>query len=52
MVSKAFEKAIKDEAEVSNFEIQKAESGLYSFDVINVNADPKSVDRIIARQYL
>jgi len=52
LVKKAFEKAIKDEAEVSNFEIQKAESGLYSFDVINVNADPKSVDRIIARQYL
>lgn len=51
-IKKAFEKNIKDEAEVSNFEIQQAESGMYSFDVINVNADPNSVDRIIARQYL
>ena len=52
LVIQAFEKNIKDEAEVGNFEIQQAESGLYSFDVINTNADPKSVDRIIARQYL
>ncbi len=52
LITKAFENEIKDEAEVANFEIQRAESGLYSFDVINVNADPKSVDRIIARQFL
>ena len=52
LVTKAFEKEMKDEAVVANFEIQRAESGLYSFDVINVNADPKSADRIIARQFL
>lgn len=51
-VVQAFQKVIKDEAEVENFEIQRAESGKYSFDVINTNADPQSTDRIIARQYL
>ena len=32
--------------------LQKAESGKYSFDVINLDADPDSTDRIIARQFL
>ncbi|WP_303924282.1 hypothetical protein [Draconibacterium sediminis] len=52
IINKGFEKTINDEAEVGNFEIQKAESGKYSFDVINLNADPDSTDRIIARQFL
>ena len=52
VVNKAFVEDINDEAEVGNFEIQKAESGKYSFDVINLNADPDSTDRIIARQFL
>ncbi|WP_163323515.1 hypothetical protein [Draconibacterium mangrovi] len=52
IINKGFEKTINDEAEVGNFEIQKAESGKYSFDVINLNADPGSTDRIIARQFL
>lgn len=52
MVEQAFLQQINDEAEVGNFEIQKAESGKYSFDVINTNADPDSTDRIIARQFL
>ncbi|WP_372650880.1 hypothetical protein [Draconibacterium sp.] len=52
IINKGFEKTINDEAEVGNFEIQKAVSGKYSFDVINLNADPGSTDRIIARQFL
>ena len=52
IVEEAFLNRINDEAEVGNFEIQKAESGKYSFDVINLNADPDSTDRIIARQFL
>ncbi|WP_167619854.1 hypothetical protein [Maribellus sediminis] len=52
IIEEAFLNRINDEAEVGNFEIQKAESGKYSFDVINLNADPDSTDRIIARQFL
>lgn len=52
LVEEAFLEEINDEAEVGNFEIQKAESGKYSFDVINLDADPDSTDRIIARQFL
>lgn len=51
-IEEAFTEEIGDEAEVGNFEIQKAESGKYSFDVINLEADPDSTDRIIARQFL
>ncbi|MCE4564229.1 hypothetical protein INQ51_07880 [Maribellus sp. CM-23] len=51
-IQEAFRNEIGDEYEVGNFEIQKAESGMYSFDVINTEADPSSVDRIIARQFL
>jgi len=51
-IEEAFAEEITDEAEVGNFEIQKAESGKYSFDVINLDADPDSTDRIIARQFL
>ncbi|WP_297099565.1 hypothetical protein [uncultured Draconibacterium sp.] len=52
VIEEGFTITINDEAEVGNFEIQKAESGKYSFDVINLNADPDSTDRIIARQFL
>ncbi|WP_340112886.1 hypothetical protein [Maribellus mangrovi] len=52
VIKEGFQLTINDEAEVGNFEIQKAESGKYSFDVINLNADPDSTDRIIARQFL
>ncbi|QIA08476.1 hypothetical protein [Draconibacterium halophilum] len=52
VIEEGFQLTISDEAEVGNFEIQKAESGKYSFDVINLNADPDSTDRIIARQFL
>lgn len=51
-VEAAFASEINDEDEVGNFEIQKAESGKFSFDVINRDADPDSTDRIIARQFL
>ncbi len=51
-IEEAFAEEITDEAEVGNFEIQKAESGKYSFDVINLDADRDSTDRIIARQFL
>ncbi|KJF43758.1 hypothetical protein [Draconibacterium sediminis] len=52
VIKEGFTITINDEAEVGNFEIQKADSGKYSFDVINLNADPGSTDRIIARQFL
>ena len=52
LVKDAFKEEINDEAEIGNFEVQKAESGKYSFDVINLDADPDSTDRIIARQFL
>lgn len=51
-VKEAFLHDVKDETEIGNFEIQKSEAGKYSFDIINTNADPRSTDRIIARQFL
>jgi hypothetical protein len=51
-ILKAFENEVIDETEIGNFEIQLSESGKYSFNIINTNADPRSVDRIIARQFL
>ncbi len=51
-VEAAFAAGVSDESEVGNFEIQVSPTGKYSFDVININADPKSTDRIIARQFL
>lgn len=51
-VIKAFAAGVSDESEVGNFEIQISPAGKYSFDIINRNADPKSTDRIIARQFL
>lgn len=50
-VEKGFEDAIADETEVGNFEIQQSEAGKFSFDIINREASPDSVHRIIARQY-
>ena len=50
-VKKAFEKTVPDETEIGNFEIQRAVSGKYSFDVINLEALPASTKRIIARQF-
>ncbi|WP_423126900.1 hypothetical protein [Gaoshiqia sp. Z1-71] len=50
-VIEAFKQEIKDEDEVGNFEIQRSETGKYSFDVINLEAPANSSARIIARQY-
>lgn len=50
-VELAFIRAIKDEDEVGNFEIQVSPTGKYSFDVIDKAAAPWSTKRIIARQY-
>lgn len=50
-IEKAFENEVADETEIGNFEIQHSELGKYSFDVINRDADPDSVNRIIARQF-
>ncbi|WP_321372915.1 hypothetical protein [uncultured Draconibacterium sp.] len=51
-VEDIFAQGVEDEKEVGNFEIQVSPTGKYSFDVINLNADPNSTDRIIARQFL
>lgn len=51
-VEKAFEGTVADETEIGNFEVQLSEAGKYSFDVINLEADPASTDRIIARQFI
>ncbi|WP_346857594.1 hypothetical protein [uncultured Draconibacterium sp.] len=51
-VINAFAAGVSDESEVGNFEIQISPAGKYSVDIINRNADPKSTDRIIARQFL
>ena len=50
-IEEAFQNEILDEAEVGNFEIQLSESGKYSFDLINLDAEADSTDRIIARQF-
>ena len=50
-IKKAFQKFIPDESETGNFEIQLADSGKYSFDIINLEAPANSTKRIIARQF-
>jgi len=50
-IKKAFKKFIPDESETGNFEIQLADSGKYSFDIINLEAPENSTKRIIARQF-
>ncbi len=50
-IKKAFKKFIPDESETGNFEIQLADSGKYSFDIINLEAPVNSTKRIIARQF-
>ncbi len=51
VVEKAFEKTVKDEQEIGNFEIQVSAGGKYSFDIINLDAPANSTRRIIARQF-
>ena len=50
-IKTAFKKFIPDESETGNFEIQLADSGKYSFDIINLEAPANSTKRIIARQF-
>ncbi len=50
-IKNAFKKFIPDESETGNFEIQMADSGKYSFDIINLDAPGNSTKRIIARQF-
>lgn len=50
-IKKAFKKFISDESETGNFEIQLADSGKYSFNIINPEAPLNSPKRIIARQF-
>jgi hypothetical protein len=50
-IKKAFKMFIPDESETGNFEIQLADSGKYSFDIINLEAPANSTKRIIARQF-
>lgn len=50
-IKKAFKKFIPDESETGNFEIQLADSGKYSFDIINLEAPANSTKRVIARQF-
>ena len=50
-IKNAFKKFIPDESETGNFEIQLADSGKYSFDIINLEAPANSSKRIIARQF-
>ncbi|MFW5756953.1 MAG: hypothetical protein ACOCWK_10135, partial [Tangfeifania sp.] len=50
-IEEGFQNEILDEAEVGNFEVQLSESGKYSFDIINLDAEADSTDRIIARQF-
>ena len=50
-IKNAFKKFIPDESETGNFEIQLADSGKYSFDIINLEAPVNSTKRIIARQF-
>lgn len=50
-IEAAFESGISDEAVIGNFEIQISDSGKYSFNVLDREADPDGADRVIARQY-
>ncbi|MBW6537323.1 MAG: hypothetical protein K0B11_20110 [Mariniphaga sp.] len=52
-VEKVFtEDEIVDETIVGNFQVQLSETGKFSFNVINREADPNSAQWVIARQYL
>ncbi len=51
VIEKAFQDKVVDEQEIWNFEIQVSGSNKYSFDIINREADAKSTQRIIARQF-
>ncbi len=52
-VEKVFaEIEIVDETIVGNFQVQLSETGKFSFNVINREADPNSAQWVIARQYL
>jgi hypothetical protein len=50
-IEEAFKEYVSDETEIGNFEIQLSPDNKYSFDIINLDADKNSVDRIIARQF-
>ncbi|WP_347841213.1 hypothetical protein [uncultured Draconibacterium sp.] len=47
-----FEKELTDQLVIGNFEVQLSDQGKYSFNIINLNANPESTDRIIARQFI
>jgi hypothetical protein len=51
IIEEAFKETIEDEDEIGNFEIQVSPTGKYSFDVINLEAEPYSTKRIVARQF-
>jgi hypothetical protein len=52
-IDKVFaEESIVDEILVGNLQVQLSETGKYSFNVINREADPNSTKWVIARQYL
>ncbi|SMO64005.1 hypothetical protein SAMN06265379_1046 [Saccharicrinis carchari] len=51
-IEEAFKSEVTDGEEIGNFKIQISPEGMYSFDVINHEADPDSSDWIIARQFL
>ena len=52
-IEKVFdEEEIADETLVGNFQVQLSETGKYSFNVINPEANPNSTEWVIARQYL
>jgi hypothetical protein len=52
-IDKVFaEESIVDETLVGNLQVQLSETGKYSFNVINREADPNSTKWVIARQYL
>lgn len=53
IVEKVFkEEEIVDETIVGNLQVQLSETGKFSFNVINREADPNSAQWVIARQYL
>jgi uncharacterized protein len=52
-IEKVFaEEEIVDETIVGNLQVQLSETGKFSFNVINREADPNSTEWVIARQYL
>ena len=50
-IKKAFGTVVPDEAVVGNFEIQISDSGRYSFNVLDPDADPNSTNWVISRQF-